>query len=598
MRCPIAFSLFLLQTSWASMLVQWTEPPSGGVSLSGSAPLRVGLSSGGAATWREVEVAGMPFSRALRVEVTNPGTVPWGVQVMATTTGEIERGDVLWMMLFVRGYCPSNESGEARGTAYLQEAQSPNTKLGTLGVSAGERWRQLMVPFQSTMSLRQGQHNFTLHMGQYVQWMEIGGLTILNFKDSRSVAELPRTRATYQGRAPDAAWRADAAARIERYRKGEIEVKVKDSDGRPAAGAEVRIRMRRHAFGFGSAVTAQMLNVENEDGWKYRYVVEKFFNKVVFENDLKWPPWETGKTNTHSTYRRAWVESAFAWLAERGIQVRGHYASWAPLDTADGRGPGMGPLENLKERLFAHQAEKLPAIGNRVVEWDAINHIAGWGTTLESVYGPEIYVEIMRHVRRLAPGVEMWVNEGNILPGGARRGEYERLIRFLIDNRAAPDGIGMMAHFEEGSLTGMDECYAVMNRFAALVGKLQLTELDVNTPDEQLQADYLRDIMTLAFSHPAFSGIVMWGFWEGRHWRPEAALWRRDWTPKPAAYAWMDLVLRDWWTDVTLMTGDSGTASARGFLGEYEITVSRQGVERTTRVTLTRDGARLEMVLP
>jgi len=587
----------LVLTTLTSM-AQWVETPPGGLSLLDSSALRVGLSSGGVASWGEIEVTGMPFQRALRVDVTTPGTVAWGVQVQTSTVGDVGRGDVLWMMLFVRGYCPANESGEARGTAYLQQAQAPNTKVGTLGVSAGLEWRQLMLPFRSDLALTQGQHNFTLHMGQYVQWLEIGGLAIFNYRDTRTIAELPRTKATYQGREPGAPWRAEAAARIDRHRKGDLEVVVRDAAGQPVAGARIHVALRRHAFGFGSAVTAQMLNAESRDGWTYRFMVERYFNKVVFENDLKWPPWETAKSNTNSTYRRVWLDAAIAWLAERDIKIRGHYGSWAPLDTADGRGPGMGPLEDLKERLFLHQAEKLPAIGNKVVEWDAINHIAGWGTRLENLYGPGIYADIIRHTRSLAPGVQMWVNEGNILPGGGRRDEYQRLIKYLIENGAAPDGLGMMAHFDEGSLTGMEECYAVMNRFASLLGNLQLTELDVNTLDEQLQADYLRDIMTLAFSHPAYSGIVMWGFWQGRHWKPDAALWRQDWSAKPAALAWLDLVFGTWWTDQELTTGPEGLGSTRGFLGDYTITVSHEGRKRTVQALLTAAGARVEVVLP
>lgn len=368
-----------------------------------------------------------------------------------------------------------------------------------------------------------------------------------------------------------------------------------DSGGNPLAGAKVRVEMKRHAFAFGSAVTAQMLAVETSDGYKYRWIVENYFNKVVFENDLKWPPWETAKSNTHGSYRRQWIDAAFAWLAERGIKVRGHYVSWAPLDSADGH--GNGPLETLRERLFAHMEDKLPAVGDRALEWDAVNHIAGWGETLETRYGADIYAEIIRRARRLAPGAGLWVNEGQILPSGSRRNEYERLIRYLVEHDSAPDGIGMMGHFEEASLTGLPEVYKVMNRFAGLVPRLQLTELDVNTADERLHADYLRDIMTMAFSHPAFTGIVMWGFWEGRHWRPDAALWRRDWSIKPAGEVWLDLVFNQWWTDTELTADEAGLAQTRGFLGDYRITVTWQGQSRTIEASLDSRGLAMDVTL-
>jgi tRNA A37 methylthiotransferase MiaB len=72
--------------------------------------------------------------------------------------------------------------------------------------------------------------------------------------------------------------------------------------------------------------------------------------------------------------------------------------------------------------------------------------------------------------------------------------------------------------------------------------------------DRSLQADFMRDYLIALFSHPNVGGVMLWGFWEGRHWRPDAALFERDWTPRPVARAWMDLVHREWKTDLALTT--------------------------------------------
>ena len=78
------------------------------------------------------------------------------------------------------------------------------------------------------------------------------------------------------------------------------------------------------------------------------------------------------------------------------------------------------------------------------------------------------------------------------------------------------------------------------------------------------------------FSHPAVTGVLMWGFWEGRHWRPRAAMVRKDWTLKPNGQAWMDLVEKQWWTDERGKTGPDGEYKIRGFLGDYEITATQK----------------------
>ena len=115
--------------------------------------------------------------------------------------------------------------------------------------------------------------------------------------------------------------------------------------------------------------------------------------------------------------------------------------------------------------------------------------------------------------------------------------------------------------------------------------------------DEQLQADYLRDVMIIGFSHPAMEATVMWGFWEGKHWKPAAALWRKDWSIKPAGQAWLDLVFKQWWTDETGRTTADGTCNIRGFLGEYEITADHAGATERATVVLSEGGPVVKLVL-
>ena len=103
----------------------------------------------------------------------------------------------------------------------------------------------------------------------------------------------------------------------------------------------------------------------------------------------------------------------------------------------------------------------------------------------------------------------------------------------------------MQAHFRD-ELISPAELLVIYDRFAALGIPIRITELDIDTADEQLQADYFRDFLTASFSDPEINGILLWGFWEGQHWRPDAALFRNDWSIKPNGQVWKDLVLK-WW---------------------------------------------------
>jgi GH35 family endo-1,4-beta-xylanase len=99
----------------------------------------------------------------------------------------------------------------------------------------------------------------------------------------------------------------------------------------------------------------------------------------------------------------------------------------------------------------------------------------------------------------------------------------------------------LQAHFGWG-LPAIEDVYNRLNSFAKLGKTFAITEFDVNVTDEQLQADFLRDFLTVAFSHPGISSFLMWGFWESEHWLPNAALYRKDWSIKPNGQAWLDLV--------------------------------------------------------
>ena len=91
---------------------------------------------------------------------------------------------------------------------------------------------------------------------------------------------------------------------------------------------------------------------------------------------------------------------------------------------------------------------------------------------------------------------------------------------------------------------------------------------------------------------------MMWGFWEGRHWRPRAAMFRKDWSRKPNADAFTGLVFNKWWTDETAITDADGAINLRGFKGDYAIDVSLGDITQSTTASLTRDGLTMTITLP
>jgi endo-1,4-beta-xylanase len=419
----------------------------------------------------------------------------------------------------------------------------------------------------------------------------------------------------YAGRELNAKWRKSAEQQINSIRKADLVVTVKGCDGRPAPNAHLHIRMKRHDFAFGCAVGAKQLMGNDKDSEIYRNTVLRLYNKVVLENDLKMGAWEKGKKSlTNTKYNLQQTFTSLNWLKNNKIPVRGHYVSWGRVNHYLDYKQHADQPQVFLEILLAHIREKVPAVGGLVSEWDVLNHpLSKRGIdTLEIIFGPDVYADIIRLTKGLNPNAKLFVNEGALLRMSdiqeKHQDAYEKLIKTLVENKTPIDGIGFMGHFENDKLTPPKELLKILDRFSVFGLPIQITEFDVRfgkkgksydfTDKElQLQADYTRDFMTAMFSHPAVVGIIMWGFWEGRHWYPGAALYRMDWSIKPNGQVWKDLVFKKWWTNVEGVTDVNGEYHTRGFLGDYEIEVHHKDQVKFIPITLSKEGQRVDVTV-
>jgi GH35 family endo-1,4-beta-xylanase len=461
----------------------------------------------------------------------------------------------------------------------------------------GPQWQIYYLSFKAEQAIPEGMGALVFHLGQRAQAFEIGPVRVLNYGTTIALKDLPRTPVTYRGRAADAAWRKEAAARIAQHRMAPLVVKVVDAAGQPVSSAEVSVRQVRSAFGFGTAITANWLTQPGPDGDAYRKIVDECFSRVVFENDLKMGMWEQSLKNApESSFRWENTLKAMDWLKERGLPIRGHYLCWAPWE--EWSEALRAEPDKIKQRILAHIPRVAAEVGDRVMEWDAINHLAGWTKNIDEVTGLDFYTEVMK-ASRTATKLPLWVNEDQVFRPGRQQEDYYTRIQKLIADGHKPDGIGNQAHFDDSFLPSPQEMLANSDRFAALVPVLQITEFDVMTNgDEQLEADYLRDILTVCYSHPAYTGFITWGFWEGSHWKPPTALWRKDWSEKPSATVWRGLVNKEWATGAAGQTAPGGEYTVNAHLGTYEITVTTAGKTAVVRAPLVKGAGPVVVKLP
>jgi endo-1,4-beta-xylanase len=513
---------------------------------------------------RLLPVTGQPFGQALRLSINQQHPNAWNAQLRAPITTTVKRGDVLYLTFHLRAISTRAESGEVYANAIFERSSPPHNKALQVRCGAGREWTQYQLPFVSDGDYAPGQAAAALHLGLGVQTLEVADFSLLNYGTSVKLGDLPRTKFTYAGREPDAPWRKAAAERIDRHRKADLTVRLTDAAGRPVSGADVRVRMTRHAFPFGSAVAADLLLRDSAEGARYRDEVVRLFNRVVLENDLKWPQWEQNRDR---------AKKAVDWLRSKNIEIRGHNLVWPgerylPRNVLALR----NDRDALRRRIDDHILDEAAALAGKVVEWDVINE-PYTNRLLQDVLGNEEMTHWFKLARQADPTAVLFLNDYPILTGQSdpHFDGFEKALSFLKDGGAPLGGIGVQGHYG-ATLPPVTQILAGLDRLAKFNLPIAITELDIDTTDEQLQADYLRDHTIACFSHPSVNQVIMWGFWEGRHWKPVAAPYRRDWSRKPAAQAWEDLIFKQWWTDGTAKTGPDGRLTLRAFQGDYEIT--------------------------
>ncbi|MCD6334383.1 MAG: endo-1,4-beta-xylanase, partial [Candidatus Latescibacteria bacterium] len=437
-------------------------------------------------------VEDQPFTHASRF-TTRDRANPWGRNVKFYTQQAIAKGDVLLLIVWIRSL--DAEWGHGKVEYVFEQIESPYSKSLLKSILPSEAWQQWFVPFEAVMDHPKGEARFMVNMGFQAQEIEVGGLALLNYGRAYSMEDLPRSTfdRDYEGRDPNAPWRAVARARIERLRKADLQVRVVDADGHPVEGAEVTVRMRRHAFGFGTAVSVSKMLGTLPDDAMYREKIEdvtgrgRSFSTVVLENALKWPTWE----NPHWPGTKGQVVGVVAWLKDRGMTVRGHNLIWPvwrhmPDDMEEHKdNPSF-----LRGRIEAHILEEAgyPGLQGEIAEWDVINE-AVHCRDLAGVFagepgyptGEEIYAEWFKLTAQADPNARLFVNEYSILSSSgmdlATQDRLKDLIRIIEDNGGWVDGIGMQSHMGV-PLTPPERLYEILEVFSAFGKDIAITEYD------------------------------------------------------------------------------------------------------------------------
>jgi GH35 family endo-1,4-beta-xylanase len=348
-----------------------------------------------------------------------------------------------------------------------------------------------------------------------------------------------------------------------------------------APGMEVRVEQVRHEFWFGAALASQMFGGGSggENAVKYKQVFLDNFNAAVTENALKWHSMERRKGEVDYSV----VEAILAWTAEHEIPLRGHNVYWGVPDMVQ---PWLKQLDDaaLRETLKARALDVAHRYRGRFAEYDLNNEMLH-GNYYEQRLGPGITLDMATWMRQEDPQAVLYLNDYDILTG-RRLEDYVAQIRKFLDQGVPIGGIGVQGHLHGDSFDAA-ALQNALDRLAAFKLPVRVTEFNfpgqrskyyekrgatLSDEEEQAKAKALTDYYRICFAHPAVEGILMWGFWEGANWIPVSSLYRRDWSPTPAATAYRDLIYKQWWTSWRGQADAQGHCEVRVFFGKHRVT--------------------------
>ncbi len=363
-------------------------------------------------------------------------------------------------------------------------------------------------------------------------------------------------------------------ADVRRHRVGTIVVET-------APGARVKVEQLRHEFGFGTALANHLFQDETPEETRraYERLVVDNFNGAVFENALKWycvEP-EEGKLRWETADR------IVGFCEANRLELRGHCLFWAVDQFVQ---PWVQALDKdaLSKTVSRHVRDVVGRYRGRIPEYDVNNEMLH-GQFFEKRLGPEVNVRMFQLAHEVDPDALLYVNDYNIL-NGAEVARYEEQIAWLLDAGAPVGGIGCQEHYE-GGVAPYSTLTSSLNRLARFGLPIRITEFDIDTADEAKKARGLEDFFRACFAHPSVTGIWQWGFWEGAHWRPRAALWRKDFSPTPAAEVYRRLVYGEWWTRWEGTADVNGRCEVPAFFGSHRVEANGAGDEV---VLARRDG--------
>ncbi len=403
---------------------------------------------------------------------------------------------------------------------------------------------------------------------------------------------------------------------IEKNRKGDFTLKL---EGEGLDGAEASYCMKRLDFELGCNIFMLDQYEDAERQELYLNQWRRLFNTAVVP--FYWEGTEPtqgqlryAKDCGSEVYRRPPADRVVEYCKENGIGMKGHplfwhefIPEWLPSD--------WNELSPLIEKRFKEIGDRYSA---DIAVFDCVNEPGRiWDMTYEHrcdgykmVAPPEGYLhQLFALGKKYFPHSELVLNEAT---GSALAqfkgvyGSYYLLLKQLIADGLKIDRIGIQCHCDDSpvceNIFDAARFYGILDGYARLGKPLVLSEIGLSCEDEELQAEAAEWMYKICFSHDSMAGIFWWNLdddgimnYKSREGAvgenlPYGGLCRQG--REKRVYKTLDRLINQEWTTKGESTLCGNELSFRGFYGQYEITVKKDGIAKSFAVDFKKNGSK------
>lgn len=406
---------------------------------------------------------------------------------------------------------------------------------------------------------------------------------------------------------PENQWYSQADNRIEKYRKGDFQIDL-SSEGGALSEKDLTIELVQHDFKFGTAVN---FDTTVSDTAAYKEKILSNFNTIVTENALKWVDYEPEQGLIEVESFKEYINFADT----NNLFLRGHVLAWGLQKNGF---ENHWSIEKDDPDFFAYHLKlriqrDVATYKGLIDEYDVWNEPIHEKYIFNLCYDPTNYYWLMDSAFHWAhdidPQVGLYINEYNVISGGRTETLFD-FVSNMLKRNVPVTGIGVQCHFEEQGINP-EVIRRRLDILAPLNLDIKITEFDMGTHEEglmltqkEMAVEYSK-FMRTAFSHPAVSGLVLWGFTDDIIWVGPtdsgigAGLYDPQGYPKVVKDSVDKLWKEEWHTELSERINSNGTLSFRGFYGTYRIhyTDPEERAEYECYVTLTKESPKAKAKL-